>query len=1747
MLRKRTLFVIFCALVFLVFAGYAARGPIGSTFFEWYLKGYCRACLSSRLSFKDLRHEKGEWIFEHPVLTTKKRLEEGGYRIQADKATLNVSPSWWKPSLNFSVEFENPVVDIGNQAEEFRKLVRQPYQTFHLFEIHTKINVPQGTILVHDFTDDHLVPVPLFFHIDLACKNTREGCASFWIGEQKNDHILVTFSENEAAEPQIALDLHNVCCASARQILNGILPKYQSLEVSKGNLNGHVILTLTENGSQNAEGQISLKDLVLHDKVIDLDIAIPEAVLNLAPNTSQTIGRLNLSPSSVELKKDGLPFWSLHEAKGSALFNQEDHLHFSLTGSITDNGKVRQLQINGMGSFGDPEQISYFLDMELKGENPETDASFHFAARKLGDQWGFGEVEMLGFGIEELELARHLIQKQYPKWSSVQLHRGNIDAAMLVYFKGFHLSEVHVERIAAYDMSFSYDPWGLNASVDYALGSLSFDLLNENPKKTLDADLEISQGILNLDAIGLDNASWQLSGIDTSLKVDKGVIQKSLLKGTIAGLHGEVVLDGTSDGPLALFDFQGGMTDFAKAVPETVHKGLDKKFTGDRLRILGHADGSEEGLVFDTVASIETADKQPEEIRFGFTLARSPLSLTVDYHLKAGLSAIHAMMPVLAQPVSYLISHNLIFSGFTLKSGWFRADQLPLDKYLSAFLFTEDQMELFGIGDFSGTFDQQKILVHYDVQDMALKNDDFDIEIKHLSEPNTLAAIYTYDFDKQTGYNAFPIRKGTYFEKNSGLLFTEVDANLSIDGSVAHFDRLTAFCNGLYFAGSAVVDWSLPGEGVFNIDLHAQEMHGKISQLQHLLSHINKSMVFLKIPLEGNVGLQKNGGNLNFAFNQNGYELEAIIQGTMTDGTMTDQNMDLSLQELGLNFDYDYKTNKMAFTDVQGTLLVGKPSHVEEYTVSGDGVRFSDYSKNEGVFDLWIGEKNRDILRLTGKMRGEVNDNGNSSVNFLFNRYLTHFGGIHPSEIKLALKDWSQLEKLDVQFEFQLNELLADLKKFSRTGFFFLSRGLLKELNDLESARGAIKGGLNYDPERSTFHYQIDGQDLALGNREFDHFLLTGTKKGSLWSVNQMQIDHISLAFDVMKEGPLWNINFLGAKLGNYLLLGMEGQYSDEEARLEARINFLEMDLSHLNHLPILESFLQPDFISGMLKGSGTLHAHFDKTVPRGVDFNLQLNTFLANGRIKSIYFDDIKNMTVRYDTAQGLTVRNADIGIKSPENQLMAQLFLQEADWNTSDHELLLDGLRFDIPSENIPWAVKILQKQFPDKITDSVADALRSSKDQGSLQGILRFSSGEPYSSLRVHLNDGLYHFKGKEYNLTGFVMDYDPFALKVFTEYRYLNRRLRIDAHTSPPDFDEGEMLVSEVAAGGTHHPLKILWKMHPQAGFYIQKVSGELSGMAFDLVRDPSKVLSNDYLHLAGKMDINFRKALGMMEDETAAKIASLELGEGYSLNGQWSIGKSRGQPLSESLYFQGELNGGDFEILGYRFYNLSSQFTYTPEKACIRNLAATDACGNLQIGQVDFYRQGNGFWQTAMPLVSVSEFRPSLLTSARSIPHSARSLVVRSIEIKDIQGLLGDRNSFTGTGELIFANPPKRNLQNSILAIPAELLTRIGLDLAVLTPIRGTVLFDIRDGKAILNRFKDVYSKNRLSKFYLADNGFKSYVDFDGNLNLQVRMKQYNIIFKLAELFTFTVKGTLRKPSYALLTQHPQNIPYKEGS
>jgi hypothetical protein len=235
------------------------------------------------------------------------------------------------------------------------------------------------------------------------------------------------------------------------------------------------------------------------------------------------------------------------------------------------------------------------------------------------------------------------------------------------------------------------------------------------------------------------------------------------------------------------------------------------------------------------------------------------------------------------------------------------------------------------------------------------------------------------------------------------------------------------------------------------------------------------------------------------------------------------------------------------------------------------------------------------------------------------------------------------------------------------------------------------------------------------------------------------------------------------------------------------------------------------------------------------------------------------------------------------------------------------------------------------------------------------------------------------------------------------------------------------------------------------------------------------------------------------------------------------------------------------VKGYQFQTVSAWVDYIPRNLSFSQMRIDDPAGVMQIPQVNLFQDAQGGWQVNIPQIVVSNLRPSLLQEAGMPPVTlGKALLVRQMEIQNLVGHCSDLATLRGTGKLLFINPPKKNLQNTIFAIPAEILTMIGLDLTVLNPISGTILFDIRDGKSHLTKFKDVYSEGKLSKFNLS-NASQSYLDFDGNLNVQIRMKQYNLFFKLAELFTVNIRGTLLNPDYSLKRQRNAREPVAEKS
>lgn len=1724
------------------------HGTILSSFFQWSIKSYCQSYLQAQLTYNEVHWDGTRWILQRPKVISDAPLTKGGYVLAAESATVGIAFGWdSRPWMFLDVALAMPYFNIGKGGQEFKKLLHGPVKDNTFFSLYSRFCASEGKIDLNPLEEDGLAYDPLFFNIDFSCDKNKTGTAKLFFGDKGAKGVLqATFLDERGGVKKLFLQLEDVKCEPLAKILKNLFPDWTECKLSDGLLKGNMQVTLPAEGNTYIEGNAAVRNLAFCHSAYEGEFYTPELTIEMSPKNTDdgaiaTVGRVGLSRcSTIAFAKNGQKCWAVEALDGGCSFQDLNQVTIDLEAMCRHAGDSRLLRLKGGMEGLVSGNYALKMNCQLHEEDPQNDTIVRLTAEGSDKQWEKLEFDCAHLTKSEFDFIQNITKRTYSHIPSVNFSGGAIDMVMEVALNRSKPSEINVRSFTAHHLDLSnHSNWAFSAK--HASGSLLMDCTCPDPLKALSANLALEDAKFSM-ASQLEDEKREasaccFSNLQGLMTMHRGEVRKSSIQGMFAGLKGKLEINDSTSDEVVSFEYEGDIKVLSDVLPPSVSLGIKKTMAGDQVKVTAQIKRSS----FEDPNVIELTGKAAM-IGQGHA----------DNEMVFGINLKKDFGPRLGEDVP-LCWWDLARS--SIKNGWFDAKQVPLEKFVSPFIFQQDQIRLSGKGTFHGLFDGQGILLQYDAQNMVMENADFCIEINSLSQANAesenLPAKYYVDFDAMCGKGSIPLRQGTYFEKNSGLLFTDVNTVFHHEDGFGRMPQIEAFCNGIYFNGQIELDWSQPGPGIFDVDIKAKEMLGKMSQMQQLCTHFNKPLFFLKIPLDGNLALRALGGHLHFAFNGGDYDLHARIDGSLADGVLMCPNADMIVQEIGVNFSFDHIGNTLDFFDIQGTLLVGKPNHVEEYAVVGERVHFSDYHNDEADFDLWVGDKKRDILRLAGKTRKVLRgSDGEPMLSVMLDHSLSHFGDVYPSVFQLTIKDWSQIESLKLVLDLQIKTLLCDLQRFSRTGLMFLSRSLLKGLNNLKAAEGNFNVDLSYDGEHSLLTYELSGNDIALGKHNFRKLTLSGNKKDNTWSIEQLQLDDISLAADLLKDDHAWKVNFLGARVGDALLAGLEGQYLDDAGKLEAKINLLEVDLSKLQAWPALKSTVEEIAIAGHLRATGKLNAEFNLEKPKKMCVEIDLEGALNSGILQGLHFEDIENASLHYKTGCGLTLKNIRTGLKDNDDSIQAGIFLQKVDCSFSQKELIIDKLFFRIPSKNLENLTDNIQRSFPHVVKNSFADVLRSLKYKdgmhGEVQGALTFELSEPHCALRLSLNDGIYHFMGKEHDVKGFVLEYDPFELKISSIYRLQQEWLSATIRSTAPALDSGEIVLldnphldpvlQEYFRGG-FKPLTIRWQIDPQNGFYIHKLEGRLRGVHVDLMREPSLPLDKNNLHLAGHVQVDMNEAHVLLDPEIAADLCSWKVGNGYGLQGLWTIDKNSQSSFSRSLSFHGKLQGKEFEFFGYQFNSLSAQVSYERGFIHVQNLLISDPCGSMHVAESVCAPVMDDTWEVKIPFLALSNFRPGLLRALDGIPPSVgSSLNIRQLELQEVTGVLGDRNSFTGRGRLAFVNPPRKNLQSTIFAIPAELLTRIGLDLAVLTPVRGAIYYRLEDGKVKFTKFKDIYSKGRLSKFYLPNNGYQSCVDFDGNLDLQIRMKQYNLVFKLAELFTVNIQGSLNKPSYSLNKQ-----------
>lgn len=1683
---------------------------------EHNLKSFVQERLGTELVAEAIYRENNALIIDKP------RFANDQLAFSADRLVFDFKIHPLSFEIELDAELFQPSVESALSVDQLKNLVKG-FSPKGFIRIKPSLSIREGVIL---FT-----PTNEKVYVQLLQDQLKMSC-----GDPKIN--LNTLTAN-LKKGEIKVSVDNLDLQTLSGICKVLWPEKNELSFSKGRVNANGFL-IFDHAWPRFVGEAAFSNVSFNYVPLQLSGDIGEAILSMredVDNKQILTGKFEIfRKADLIIKKDNNLFWEVNNLTGGVIFHPKAGAEIAFSGKAQHHGKVQDMLVHGNGHFFETDNPGMNVSMVLSPGKPDA-VSVHFALHSSGDNCHCADIQVRNFGIQEYELMQYLLANPKSRWMALKMNRGVIDASLSAHFKGLKISGLTLDKIEANQLEVLDLDQGLAFDVDHLAGELSVNLFAQKLREHLNAHLNIQGG-------QIVKNGWVIGSIETLLEIREGIINRSTAKATFAGLKGALEIDWNNPQQLVKLDFKGGIKDLSEILPERMSRGLETVFAKDEIEVSALISDQTLGAVVK--GEIKINDRSI--FNFGFDLEKTgdlwktwpAPEISSSYWENVGFEATQALLPALASPIvmvkeQFFHKEKGLF-GFTIRNGWFTADNLPLAKYVSPFTFPQKQMELEGVGDFKGQFDHSHISLKYRARDVVLKNDDLSIEIKNLQGPNNeMLCEHHFNLKEFKHFGCIPIQNGFYFEKNSGLLFTDINTQVFLEGERVHLPQIETFCNGVYTSGVLDVDYSNPLKGYFDVYVKAHSLHGKFSQLQEIFAHFNKPLFFLKIALEGDVNLQPEGASLNLNFKPGDYDIQATFNASLTGGAIAAKTMDMSVRDLSLDFNYDHLANRLQLSDIQGTVLVGDPAHVEEYSLVGDHIRFDDYAKNRGEFDVWVGDKKRDVIRLAGKTI--PSDESGKQVEFVLDNNLSHFGDVHPSIFHLVLKEWSQVEQFDLELNFKLNTLLHDLQRFSRTGLFFLSRNLIKELNDLKTAGGDFSLDFHYDQNNSSLVYELKGEDTSIGPYQFASIALNGRKNKDTWFIDQLQLDNLSVAAEILRAETSWIINFLGLRYGKSLLVGLEGEYRDGETSLETRVNLFEVDLKTLNE----ESLISDSSIKGQLRGTGKMLFELGKG-SNGWTADLELNASLKNCGLMNIELQNMENVTCHLNTDKGITLNSLKSGIKGPlPNSELGAINLDQFDYDFNQKRILVTNLNFAFPVVNVPKMLTLMQESFPTIASAEVVEFIQKVKDKGNLEGTTSIELYDSKYRVNLKLPEGDYVFGDKTHHLNQFMMGYDGKELNLSTQYRHEDFLFWLTVQSHDPDLHLGSAYLSEQPlAQSEQNPLKIEWMIHPVYGFKIQKAYGELAGLTFNLAQNTRINPKKGYQYFQGSLHANMSKASQLFSATIASAIKNWQIGNGFMMEGEWELFPSIQEPGTSDLKFQGMAFGREFEVHGFQFQQMSAHVDYSPAGIFISDLNITDPSAALHTDRIQITPHKNEKWKISSPLILINDFRPSRLQEAgKYASRLEKPLVFRQIELNNFTGILGEPQSFLATGYLTFANPKKKNSQHPLFAIPGEILSRLGLDLEVLNPANGTVFYDLRDGKVFLSKFKDVYSQGKLSKFYLAS-GYDSFVDFGGNLHLQIRMKQYNLLFKLAELFTVTVSGTLDKPTYSLNKQQKKD-------
>ncbi|MDP1836825.1 MAG: hypothetical protein Q8K75_12985 [Chlamydiales bacterium] len=1665
----------------------AVRDPIQRLVVRSYLIAQVEGVMNAPVIYTDVHYDGSTIILDKPVFMGS----GGAYSVEAEQLRIHYDLSFTNRQLNAEVELIKPTILLTSQ-EIAMPPAQDPIWWRGWLRGNITVKVDQGAVA---WRDGSVVEPMGHFTVNLQSGLRHpKGAINIVVDAKTNRTAQIVFEESSTSY-KTAIKMHGIPAKLVAALIVPMTNVHLPFHLERGVISGNWSWD-----SGTPSGQLTLDDVMASVSRTPLKMRVKEGKIacGRSPNDDDScILHLQGALQLISGASASTNTWELEGFKGQLNLGDESKYSFSCRGQWWHADQVKAMRLDGTGT-GLQAVRSTLVFLDTLGGEGRVELS-----HQDGQEF---RAKFSGLEASEAFFFKEMLGHQLPEAGNWQVTKGRVEGILTNSGTG-----LNVDQLVGTGLEICHNPCGWRCQIGTCRGKVSF-----GKQQGFRADLNVTDGELAFGTVEghlglLTNVQGHLGvGGDAVVGLDlKG--QFPLSKGVWAlqykdGWHVNIVSNGQHVALLAPQRFQARLAHLLADRPVAVDATI-RQYQSRGVITLGDSDNHQANFSFDLANGTSTAFEEwlstSSSLKSWFEPFRNFFS-----HGSL-LSEAVEVSDVGYRPAQDPSKKPLITNGRIETTSW------KIQDLFEQPIFAFDAAA--GIAKVKGSFDSTQANLAVHLTDMALDNSRFAIE------PATATAQIALNFDAQTASITFPFNNLVVNDKRSGLKITDVSGTAHYQKDKLVLKALEGSAEGVLFVGDVSSSSLTRFDEEVTWSIAPHTVSGTFGQITKLLGYFDGGNGLLhKLPLQGVVALKGTASSISAKIDKDGVKWEGALRGEFREGSVEGKGMDVAIRELTANFSYDFASNALGFSDVQGTVLAGRPGRgVEEYRLVSDRVVISDYPGEHLSFDIWVGDKARDLLRVVGEAHARHSSDDRKEIQFAFDNINTHFGNVHPRVLELRLRDWSQVASADFQMDFDLSTVLRDLQRLGRAGLPFLSKRLVEEIQSISTARGAFSFSMKYDRGAPILSYRISGKDIALNDRAFQKFYVNGNVQGNNWIVEQFIVDDLSLSADLLQLEDRWKVNFLGMRCAKAATLGLDGEYFPDRGVLEGRLNLLEMNMGQLGRWGPTQRFakrFQP-------KGDVRAHGHIQITAlpsPDWLHVEARLESQMRSIELSGVRLRDTAHVPTYFDTDTGIIIRNLSTAmLPSRLGGRPIAIDFSRLIYDINQGSLSIEGGRFKAPDGAMGWVADALQGPLGKSGHQLIHRLVNQVSSERGINGNFAVTLAQESSTINVNLDGGVYTYNGQPYTLRDLSVNYDPYELKVGGLMEYRGRPVWLTLCNECPPSPFGQLMLSDVPPGSpSNKPMVVSWEYRPDFGFFVQRIDGQFFGFDASL-----KARSDMLSDLEGKVWVNLQDAAPLMSEGFSRSLQSYGLKARYLLDGTWKLGNAQ----SDWVNFEGSAKAEKLEIAGYLLDSFTAGLQLTPKQLKFADIVINDPAGKVSIAEASLTSSAKQDWYLKVPSLNASNVSPAALKKpSENLRQRRQDIAFPELTITNLAGNMSNLNSLTGDGSAHFTYSKKKK-GKGILGLTSEFMSRLGLDWDVLTPSSGSVEYQIGDGKVTLTRLKDVYSHGKLTKYSLPKDGKPSTIDFDGNLDLTIKLRPHQPLLKVTDKMTLVVEGNLKKP------------------